>query len=77
MTDRRTFLKALPALAAAGVASGAEAALSAELQPIALVKPQTDGGKSVLAALKESKTTRAISARELPPQESPLTAPSV
>ena len=27
-----------------------------------------DGGKSVLAALKESKTTRNISAKELPPQ---------
>ena len=38
------------------------------LQPIALVQPQTDGGKSVLAALKERKTIRNISAEKLPPQ---------
>ena len=31
-----------------------------DLQPIALVPPQTDGGKSVLAALKERKTIRNI-----------------
>jgi hypothetical protein len=35
---------------------------------IALVKPQTDGGKSVLAALWERKTIRGISERRLPPQ---------
>ena len=73
--DRRTFLKAVPAaaaLAAAHAASAQEAAAPAapapELQPIALVKPQTDGGKSVLAALKERRTIRSISNKALPPQ---------
>ncbi|MGA2172669.1 MAG: nitroreductase family protein [Sedimentisphaerales bacterium] len=39
-----------------------------DLQPITLVKPETDGGKSVLAALKERRTMRNISAEKLPPQ---------
>jgi hypothetical protein len=38
------------------------------LGPITLVKPQADGGKSVLAALWERKTTRTISDKTLPPQ---------
>jgi hypothetical protein len=41
---------------------------STDLQPIALVPPQTDGGKTVLAALKERKTTRSISDEKLSPQ---------
>jgi hypothetical protein len=39
-----------------------------DLKPMTLPKPETDGGKSVLAALKERKTTRNISAQELPAQ---------
>jgi hypothetical protein len=40
-----------------------------ELQPITLLKPETDGGKSVLAALKERRTIRNINkAEQLPPQ---------
>jgi nitroreductase len=39
-----------------------------DLQPIALVRPQTDGGKSVLAALWERRTIRNISDKKLPPQ---------
>jgi nitroreductase len=70
--NRRTFVKALPALtllagSAIGLAQGA-ASPAAELKPILLPKPETEGGKSVLAALKERKTIRSISARELPPQ---------
>jgi hypothetical protein len=38
------------------------------LQPIALPKPQTDGGKSVLAALWDRKTIRSIKPDALPPQ---------
>ncbi len=70
--NRRTFVKTLPALAVlAGTAvNGAEdaAATGQTLKPIILPKPETEGGKSVLAALKERKTTRNISAKELPPQ---------
>jgi len=38
------------------------------LEPIQLVKPETDSGKSVLAALWERKTIRNIVSKELPPQ---------
>jgi hypothetical protein len=38
------------------------------MEPINLVPPQTDGGKSVLAALKERKTTRTIRDEKLLPQ---------
>jgi len=63
--DRRTFVKTLPALA---VAAGASSVLAEELQPIVLPKPEKDGGKSVLAALWERKTTREIKEEKLPPQ---------
>jgi hypothetical protein len=39
------------------------------LAPIVLLKPQKEGGKSVLAALQERKTTRTISDKKLTPQE--------
>lgn len=70
--NRRTFVKTLPALgvlasAAAGVAQETSGA-PRELQPIALPKPDTDGGKSVLASLWVRKTTRNCSPKSLPPQ---------
>jgi hypothetical protein len=39
-----------------------------DLQPIILAKPETDGGKSVLAALQARRTNRNIGAEKLPPQ---------
>ena len=78
--DRRTFLKTVPALtvlASTGATMGEEGGgpatapaptTAGDLQPIALPRPHTDGGKSVLAALQERKTIRNISAQELPPQ---------
>jgi nitroreductase len=63
--DRRTFLKTLPAL---GALAGTPTGLAQGLEPIRLVKPQTEGGKSVLAAISERKTTRNISSDRLPPQ---------
>ena len=62
--DRRTFLKAVPAL----TALGATASSFTEDLTITLLKPQTDGGKSVLAALKERRTNRNISAEKLSAQ---------
>lgn len=55
---RRTFLKAVPAYAvlagaATSITQDAGTSSSAALEPIELIKPETDGGKSVLAALKE------------------------
>jgi hypothetical protein len=84
MMDRRTFLRAIPAFTVmAGSAnslaqnsdtdtesdSTQEASGSVEgLEPIQLVKPETEGGKSVMAALWERKTIRNIDSKELPPQ---------
>ena len=70
--NRRAFIKTLPALtvlASAGTGLTQETPGPAkELQPIALLKPQTDGGKSVLAALQERRTIRNIRSDKLPPQ---------
>lgn len=76
--DRRTFVKSLPAftlLAEAAAAHADEAPRATadkpaigDLQPIALEKPQFDGGKSVLAALKERRTNRNIRSEKLPSQ---------
>jgi nitroreductase len=44
------------------------AASTQDLQPIMMPKSQTDGGKSVLAALQERRTNRSIRADKLPPQ---------
>jgi hypothetical protein len=70
---RRTFLKAVPAYAvlagaATGIAQDSGTSSTSALEPITLLKPQTEGGKSVLAALKERKTNRSVSAEKLPPQ---------
>jgi len=74
--DRRTFLKTMPALTMlAGTASSfaqdtgaASGSPTQDLQPITLVPPQKDGGKSVLATLQERRTIRNISEEKLPPQ---------
>ncbi len=68
--DRRTFLKAVP-VAAAMVMSTAETVPSqtTELKPIELVKPEMDGGKSVLASLLVRQTNRNIKPDPLTPQE--------
>lgn len=68
---RRTFVKnavtALPAFAVLGVRSPSSSQ-SLKLEPIALPKPEKDGGKSVLASLLGRKTIREISPDPLPPQ---------
>jgi len=63
--DRRTFLKAVQAFT---VLAGSTSSFAEVLQPITLLKPQTEGGKSVVAALKERRTTRQISTKKLPLQ---------
>ncbi len=70
--DRRTFMKTLPAItamagAAPFVANDAPLAVQ-DLPPISLPKPQRSGGKSVLEALQERKTTRQIREEKLPQQ---------
>ncbi len=69
--NRRKFVKTIPAMTIlAGSVSGfaGRAPGSMELQAIVLPQPEKDGGKSVLAALLERKTTRTISSKELPLQ---------
>ena len=70
--NRRTFVKSLPAatLLASAAAGRAQDTTSAPgtLQPITLPKPETDGGKSVLAALQVRKTVRNLRDEKLPPQ---------
>ena len=70
--NRRTFVKALPALTVLASTTTGFAQdtpdSTLDLKPITLPKPDMDGGKSVLAALKERKTTRSIGAKELPAQ---------
>jgi hypothetical protein len=68
---RRKFVKTLPAAAIlAGSVSGKsmETIGYTDLKPITLPKPEKDGGKSVLAALQERRTTQNISSKELPLQ---------
>jgi len=66
---RRTFVKAamatLPAFAVLGLP---DLGRGQELEPVMLPKPEKDGGKSVLAALWDRKTSRDISPDPLPPQ---------
>lgn len=82
--NRRKFLKAVPATFLAAQASGPAMAAGDEtsatgsgggpgrtagdLQPIVLPTPETEGGKSVLAALKERRTIRSIKEDRLPLQ---------
>ena len=63
--NRRTFLKAVPAVT---LLAGAKPGLGQELKTIELVEPQREGGKSVLEALWERKTTRNIGTEKLPAQ---------
>ena len=73
--NRRAFLRTVPAFAMLAVraSSSAQDADTAsppagDLQPIKLPKPETDGGKSVLAALQARRTVRRIAEKKLPPQ---------
>jgi hypothetical protein len=70
--NRRTFVKTLPAVtilaSAAHSLSQDTASAPTTLQPISLPKPEADGGKSVLAALRVRKTLRNIRDEKLPQQ---------
>ena len=73
--NRRTFMKTMPALAmlagpitARCAETSAPAGAVQGLQAITLPRHETDGGKSVLAALQERRTNRNISDKPLPMQ---------
>ena len=66
---RRTFVKSGVAAVPAIVAFGATPfGPGREFKPIALPEPETEGGKTLLAVLKERRTTRNIGPDPLPPQ---------
>ncbi len=48
--------------------AGTASSMAEDLEPITLSPPQTKGGKTVLEAIKERRTNRNISEKELPPQ---------
>jgi SagB-type dehydrogenase family enzyme len=52
----------------ANAAKDVNSAGAAELKPIQLPKPQMDGGKPLMQALKDRKSSRAFSTENLPPQ---------
>jgi len=56
------------AMLSAVVLLASVAAAADDLKPIALPKPQTDGGKPLMQALKERATSREFSPRKLPDQ---------
>ena len=68
---RRTFVKTLPAAtlisgSVSGIALKTTDAM--DLQPIKLPNPDKKGGKPLLEAISERRTTRNVSSKELPPQ---------
>jgi nitroreductase len=64
--NRRTFVQSLPTITLmAATVPGFGDEVKA---PIELLKPEVDGGKSVLAALKARRTLRDINPDPLPPQ---------
>jgi SagB-type dehydrogenase family enzyme len=50
------------------VVAGLAPCLAQELKPIALPKPRTEGGKPLMQALQERKSTRSFRAEKLSPQ---------
>jgi len=70
--NRRAFVKTLPALTVIGSTGASlaqeETAAVGDLPVLTLPKPQTDGGKSVLAALRERRTNRDVRPDKLPLQ---------
>jgi hypothetical protein len=65
---RSPFKLAAKLLVLATLAWAAPALLAQELKPIQLPKPQLDGGKPLMQALAQRKTTRAFADQTLPPQ---------
>ncbi len=82
--NRRTFLKAVPALsvlaaAKSGLSQDSNSTTAAAkdvnsqaditgMEPVILPKPDKEGGKDILASMGERKTIRNISDKKLPPQ---------
>ncbi len=66
--NRREFMKASAATGAVLMTGGLSPALAQELKPVQLSAPQLDGGRPLMQVLKDRKTTRAYSKKEIPLQ---------
>jgi SagB-type dehydrogenase family enzyme len=66
--SRRDFLKSSAATGALFMASGPSITMARELKPIELPKPQTEGGKPLMQALRDRKTWRAYTTDKIPLQ---------
>jgi nitroreductase len=66
--NRREFLKASTAASIAVASKDITSAFAQELKPIQLLPPQLDGGRPLMQVLKDRKSTRTYSKKEIPLQ---------
>jgi nitroreductase len=66
--NRREFMKASAATGAVLMTGSFSPAFAQELKPIQLLAPQLDGGRSLMQALKDRRSTRWYSAKKIPLQ---------
>jgi nitroreductase len=63
--NRREFMKASAATGAVLITRGLSPAFAQELKPIQLLAPQLDGGRPLMQALKDRRSTRWYSKKEI------------
>jgi nitroreductase len=66
--NRREFMKASAATGAVLISGNVSFSLAQELKPIQLLPPQLDGGRPLMQVLKDRKSTRKYSQKEIPLQ---------
>ncbi len=66
--SRREFIKASAATGAILVSGNPSLGFAQELKPIQLLPPQLDGGRPLMQVLKDRKSTRRYSKKEIPLQ---------
>jgi nitroreductase len=66
--NRREFMKASAATGAVLMTRSLPSAFAQELKPIQLLPPQLDGGRPLMQVLKDRKSTRWFSKKEIPLQ---------
>ena len=66
--NRREFMKASAATGAVLMTGSLSPAVAQELKPIQLLAPQLDGGRPLMQVLKDRRSTRSYSPKEIPLQ---------
>ncbi len=66
--NRREFMKASAAAGAVLMTGSLSPAVAQELKPIQLLSPQLDGGRPLMQVLKDRRSTRSYSPKEIPLQ---------